>query len=114
MKNRERKLNLAYITSMKHGLSAFNYREIEGLTKLGLNIILFPTKYGTGPYMPTKGWDCYIYNPYKVLLKQTFFFLGNPIKYVKILAEAVRSKSLMDMVIAFDFASWNGSVHRVP
>jgi glycosyltransferase involved in cell wall biosynthesis len=31
--------------------------------------------------------------------------MRNPIKYVKILAEAVRSKSLMDMVIAFDFAS---------
>lgn len=99
------KLNLAYITSMKHGLSAFNYRELEELTKLGLNIFLFPTKYGTGPYMPKKNWDCYVYNPYKVLFKQFFFFMRNPIKYVKILAEAVKSKSLMDMVIAFDFAN---------
>lgn len=105
MKNREGKWNLAYITSMKHGLSAFNYREIDELTKLGLNISLFPTKYGTGPYMPQKTWDCYVYRPYKVLLKQIVFFMRNPIKYVKILAEAVRSKSLMDMVIAFDFAS---------
>jgi glycosyltransferase involved in cell wall biosynthesis len=105
MKNRKQKLNVAYITSMKHGLPAFNYRELEELTKLGLNISLFPTKYGKGPYMPKKDWDCYIYNPYKVLFKQFFFFMRNPIKYVKILAEAVRSKSLMDMVIGFDFAS---------
>jgi glycosyltransferase involved in cell wall biosynthesis len=105
MKNREQKLNLAYITSMKHGLSAFNYREIEELTKRGVNVFLFPTKYGTGPYMPTKDQECYVYKPYKVLLKQSFFFMRNPIKYSKIVAEAIKSKSLMDMVIAFDFAS---------
>jgi glycosyltransferase involved in cell wall biosynthesis len=105
MKNREKKWNLAYITSMKHGLSAFNYREIEELTKLGRNIFLFPTKYDKGLYMPKKSWNCYVYSPYKILFKQIFFFIKTPIKYIKLLAEAVRSKSLMDMVIAYDFAN---------
>ena len=105
MENKEQKLNLAYITSMKRGISAFNYREIDELTKHGLNISLFPTKYSTGPYMPKKSWNCYVYSPYKVLLKQSFFFMRNPIIYIKLLSEAIKSKSLMDMVIAFDFAS---------
>jgi glycosyltransferase involved in cell wall biosynthesis len=105
MKNRKQKLNVAYIISMKRGLAAFNYREIDELIKLGLNIILFPTKYDKGLYMPKKNWDCYVYSPYKVLLKQTFFFIRNPIKYVKLFTEAMRSKSLMDMVIAYDFAN---------
>lgn len=105
MGKRDGQLKVAYLTSMKLGLSAFNYREIEELRKLGLNIFLFPTKYGTGPYMPTKDQECYICSPYKVLLKQIFFFIKNPIKYIKLLAEAIRSKSLMDMVIAYDFAN---------
>jgi glycosyltransferase involved in cell wall biosynthesis len=105
MGDKEHKLNLAYITSMKHGLSAFNYREIEELTNLGINIFLFPTKYGKGPYMPKKSWEYYVYRSRKVLFKQIFFFLTNPIRYVKLFAEAIKSKSLMDMIIAYDFAN---------
>ena len=39
MKDREQKLNLAYITSKIHGLSAFNNRVIDELIKLGMSVL---------------------------------------------------------------------------
>lgn len=100
------KTNVAYILSMKRtGLDAFNYREMRELINHGLNISIFPTKYNVGPYMPEEEWDCYIYNPIKVVLKQPFFFLNNPKQYLRLLCESFKTKSLIDFLIANEFAN---------
>ena len=97
-------MNIAYIISIKQGMESFVYREIEELIKEGLNIILFPTKYKKGVYMPKPDWDCYVYNPVIVILKQLFYLIKSPVKYMKLLLYALRTNSILDFLIGFDFA----------
>lgn len=99
-------LNVAYIVSMRNGLSSFTYREIVGLINNGLKITIFPTKYYTGPYMPNdENMDTYLYNPVYTMLKQLFFFMVlSPARYLKLANIAIRTKSLIDFLIGTDFA----------
>jgi hypothetical protein len=39
MGKRDGQLKVAYLTSLKLGLSAFNYREIEELRKIGIRVL---------------------------------------------------------------------------
>lgn len=89
---------------MRKGMNRFIYREINELMKMGLNITLFPTKYAKGPYMSENTWGIHIYNPFTVILHQLLFFIENPIKYVQLLSETVRNRSLIDLLIAIDFS----------
>jgi len=97
-------MKIGYIISIRKGMNSFIYREIDELIKSGLEVVLFPTKYNKGLYMPKDNWDCYIYNPFLVLLKQPLFFVKNPSQYLNLFYEAIKTKSLMDFVIGFDFA----------
>ena len=98
--------NIGYILSMQvGGLLHFHYREIEELINSGINITIFPTKYSEGPYMPKKDWDCYVYHPLSVLLKQPkYFFTIGPSKYVRLFFEAIKSNSIIEFMIACDFS----------
>ena len=98
--------NVGYILSMQvGGLLHFHYREIEELINSGINITIFPTKYSEGPYMPKKGWDCYVYRPLSVLLKQPkYFFTIGPSKYVRLFFEAIKSNSIIEFMLACDFS----------
>lgn len=90
---------------MKNGVQSFVFSEIEALKENSLKILLFPTKYNEGPYMPKKDWYCYVYKPFFVILKQPLFLIKNPFCYIKLLMEALRTKSLIDFAIGFDFAN---------
>lgn len=98
-------MNIAYIISIKQGMESFIHREIEELTKTGIKIILFPTKYNVGIYMPKPDWDCYIYNPILVILRHPVYFIKSPHRYLKMLLFAIRTHSLMDFLIGCDFAN---------
>ena len=106
MKNHKSELNVAYIISMmRPGLESFNFREIDELVKSGLNIILFTTKYSKGVYMPKPNWDYYVYNPLLVIIKQLVYLIKSPRKYLNLFLFAVKTRSLLDFVIGFDFAN---------
>lgn len=98
-------LNVAYIVSMKSGLLSFHYREIDELTKNGLKITIFPTKYHPGVYMPNERMHIYRYSPIYTILKQPFFLFQKPINYLKLLVFAIKTRSLPDFLIGFDFAN---------
>lgn len=98
-------MTIAYIISIKNGVLSFVFSEIEALEGGGLKILLFPTKYNEGPYMPKKDWYCYVYKPFFVILKQPLFLIKSPFCYIKLLMEALRTKSLIDFAIGFDFAN---------
>lgn len=96
--------NIAHIISMPHGLEAWTFREIEALTEDDINITIFPTRYASGPYMPKQDWDCYRFNKWLVILRQPLWLIRFPALYVSLLFEAIRTGSLRDFLLGFDFA----------
>jgi glycosyltransferase involved in cell wall biosynthesis len=98
-------MKIGYVISIRTGMDSFVYREVDELIKMGLEIALFPTKYNKGVYMPKEIWDYYIYHPFLVLIKQPLFFVKSPLHYLKLFYESIKTKSLLDFIIAFDFAT---------
>lgn len=96
-------LRIAYIVSVRRGISSFTYREINELIYEDLEITLFPTKYKTGPYMPNDNMDVYKYHPVFTIVVQLLFFL-NPIRYIKAFITAIGTRSFIDFLIAVDFS----------
>lgn len=90
---------------MKSGLLSFHYREIDELIKNGIKITIFPTKYHPGVYMPNERMHIYRYSPNNAILKQPFFLIQNPLNYLKLLAFAIKTGSLLDFLIGCDFAN---------
>jgi colanic acid/amylovoran biosynthesis glycosyltransferase len=99
-----RRLHVAYIISMKGGIRAWVYREVDELVKSGMQITLFPTKLSQGVYELRPEWGLYAYKPINVMLRQPYYFARQPALYLDLLRVALRTKSLVDFVIAFDFA----------
>jgi hypothetical protein len=99
-----RKLGVAYIVSMKQSMDAWTYREVENLLKTDMHITLFPTKYGSGPYEPKEDWDCYRYNPWLVLMRQPIYLIRRPLAYMSMLFEAFQTRTLVNFLLAADFA----------
>ncbi len=94
---------VAYIVSMQHGLDTWTFRELEALED-ALSIHVFPLRYGNGPYMPKPDWYCHRFRPWRIAVQQPWRFLRQPRRYVRLLAEAVRTRSVTDLLLAFDFA----------
>lgn len=86
------------------GLAGFNYREIMEMRRLGVDIFLFITKYKNGPYMPPNDIPVHSARSVKTMLSQPKLFLLTPFSYLKLLNEAVRTKTLVDFFIAQDWA----------
>lgn len=102
---KEPKTKVAYILSMaKRGIPAFTYREIEILMDSGIEISIFPLKYRPGPYMPKPEWYCYVYSTLLAMLRQPLHFLRRPVKYIKLLALSIRTRTIAEFAIAMDFA----------
>jgi len=89
---------------MKSGLAAFNYKEVQELINLGVDITVFPTKYNEGPYMVPEGAGLERYNKPLIPPKQLGYFVTHPVLYSKLLKEATSTHTLLDMMIAWDFA----------
>jgi glycosyltransferase involved in cell wall biosynthesis len=99
-------MHIGVIASMKKGLEHFVYRELRAFTALGCSISLFPTKYRTGLYNAMKEWRLYRWHPLSVILWQPYLFLRAPIRYLRILWEALSTNALVDFILASYFA-WN-------
>jgi len=106
-------MKLAYILSMKTGLHHFHYKEIDELAKRGFKIKIFPTKYSEGLYKPKNGWEFYKYKKINLILKQPFYLIKKPKKYLSLLFEAIRSNTLINMLLAFDFSENMKDIDRI-
>ncbi len=98
-------LKIGVLASMKNGLEHFIYREIDYLARDGASISLFPTKFNRGLYNAHKEWELHTWNPIHVMLMQPYFFIKSPVKYLRILWEALSYKSFVDFAVAFYLSS---------
>ena len=96
---------LGYITSMATGgLAGFNFKEIVELNQLGVQIVLFVTKYRPGPYMAPAGVTTYRISALHSLLELCRSALFSPVTTARILFSAVQTGCLMDAFIAYSWA----------
>jgi colanic acid/amylovoran biosynthesis glycosyltransferase len=89
---------------MQKGMDRWTFREIEALAEERIRISIFPTKCETGPYMPKPDWDCYVFKKWLVGLRQAWWLGKSPFTYIRLLFEALRTSSLVDFLLACDFA----------
>ena len=94
-------LKLAYITSMvTGGLAGFNYRELSEMSKIGVSVDLFVTKYEKGPYMPPPGVRLHRVVKWEIIWSQLVYLFKSPIRYLKLLGEGISTRTYSDFFIA--------------
>ncbi len=98
-----KQMRVAAIASMKQGLEHFVFRELMFLHEHGFAVSLFPTKYQSGLYNPKDGWAVHYWKPLAVVLSNVLGFLRAPLLYVRLLAEALSTRSVVDVLFAWDF-----------
>lgn len=86
------------------GLEPFVYREMEELKKLGLDIVIFLTKYNQGPYTPKRDWKYYKISKIPIIAKQPLYFFRNPNSYFLLFIESIKSRCLIDFLISEYYA----------
>jgi len=97
--NAPRPLTVAYIVPMGDGLHSFVYREIRELLSMGVNVHLFPTKTGPGPYEPSASWPVHSARPLAVVAANVRRLVRCPKRYTKALTEAVVAGALVDFAL---------------
>ncbi len=95
---------IAYIVSMRAGLEAFIYREIEALYEKGYRITLFATKFTAGDvYSPKREWPYYATPVWRLALELPYLFLKMLLR-PGLLLEALRDRGIIDLIFATKFA----------
>ena len=95
---------IAYVVSMRAGLEAFIYREVDALYEKGYSITLFATKYQEGDvYSPKKNWPHFSVAKLSLALQLPWLLLKMFMK-PGLLIEAIKDKGLVDLIFATKFA----------
>lgn len=95
---------VAYIVSMGSGLEAFIYRELEALEEMGIEVVLFATKFAAHDvYSPKSHWK-YVTAPLLTLILQAPLLALRAIARPSLLAEAIRDGGLVDLMFALRYA----------
>ncbi len=97
-------VRIGVIANMKTGLEHFVYRELVFLAAQGFAISLFPTRYNKGLYHPPNDWRLHIWKAWLVALLQPYFFLRAPVRYIRLLLEAIKFSAYVDFALAWYFA----------
>jgi len=98
-------MNVAYIVSIGKGLESFIYREIEEMTKRGINIVLFATKYSADDiFSPKKEWKVNQLNMASIGLSFCLTLFTRPFMTVGLVTSALKSKTIVELLIAFYYA----------
>jgi colanic acid/amylovoran biosynthesis glycosyltransferase len=95
---------VAYVVSMKSGLPAWNFREIDILSRNGTDIWLYPTKFTSGANMPRPEWRVRRPNVLRTLLAQPKAFFSNPGSYIELLLLALRMRTPVEFLLAQDYS----------
>ena len=85
-------------------MAAWNYREIDILSRNGVEVRIYPTQMQMGPYMPKPEW--YVGKPsvLKAVCAQPAAFLRSPGKYVRLLRLAVRMRTVPEFLLGQYFS----------
>jgi len=93
-------LKVAYVVSMAMGLQSFVYREVRELLSLGVIVHLFPTKAGSGPYLPDADWPVHRPTVRSIGMAHFRLFIADSQTYLEVLFEALRRGALVDFLLA--------------
>ncbi len=96
---------IALITSMKHGLTQFIFRDIQALVAKQNRVKIFTLHNETGLYNPLPEWEVIPISRWALILRQLQFSLMKPAKYLHLLTIALGSHSLVDFFVAVYFAN---------
>lgn len=95
---------IAYIVAIGAGLESFVYREVDAITNMGQEIILFATKYVKGDvYSPKDNWKCYYLSLFSLLFQLPWLLFKSLLKPA-LLIEAIKTKSLIDLIFALKYS----------
>jgi colanic acid/amylovoran biosynthesis glycosyltransferase len=97
-------MHIGVIASMKKGLEHFIYREISYLEGNGARISLFPTKYQPGLYNAKASWSMCQWRLFQVILAQPWFLIRSPVRYLRLLGEAIALGAVADCLLAWYFS----------
>ena len=98
-------MKIAYIVFAGKGLESFVYREIDELTKKGLNITIYTTRYKKGDiYSPKRNWLVEKINLLKIFPSLLFWIFFKPATTFNLLINSFRYKTSIELFIAFDYA----------
>ncbi len=98
-------VRVAYIINMSMpGMSAWTHREVDILTRGGMEISIYPLKVTEGFYMPRPEWHWYHSGRARTLAVQIPAFLSAPVKYLRLLSTAVKMRSVTEFLLAWDFS----------
>ena len=103
-KKGNKNMKIAYIVSIGKGLESFIYREIEEMTKRGMEIILFATKYSANDiFSPKKEWKVNKLNMLSIGVSFLTGLISKPITTLKLLKSALASNTVVELLIALDY-----------
>lgn len=95
---------VGYVVPVGKGLDSFVYREIEQLTKMGLDIVLFSTKYKKHDvFSPKPEWPCFVLSPMLLLLLSPLIALKACLR-PHLLWHAIRYGALVELAFALHYA----------
>lgn len=100
----ELKVHVGVFASLKKGFEHFIYREVTLLERLGAGISVYPTKFASGLYPPRPSWTVQRWTTLSLFLGNVLQLIRSPGKYTGLLLEALGHNSLVDFVVAADFA----------
>lgn len=93
-------MKIAFITSMKYGLSQFIFRDIEALMTREHEVRLFTLRHTKGLYNPRPDWKVVPLSWWRLIFHQPWFFIRNPGLSMRLLHTALSTGSLIDLAIA--------------
>lgn len=99
-------MKIALITSMKYGLTQFILRDIEALIKRGHQVKLFTLRNMRGLYNPLPEWEVVSLSAWHIMLSMLTFLIRKPRMFVHLLKTALRTRSLIDLIIAINFVNY--------
>ena len=100
-----RQLRVTVIATAKRGLESFVYGDLEYLERSGCHFDLCPTKQGPGLYPPKPSWSFRRWHPAVVVAMQPLYWARWPVRYSRLLLEAIRFRALPELALAWHFSS---------
>lgn len=101
----KKSIKSAYIVAMSNGLESFVFREIEETIKQGIDVTLFATTYKSGDiFSPKKQWKFEVINYAKIIFSFLYYLIHKPLNTCSLIIESIRFKSLVELLIAFDYS----------
>ena len=98
-----RPLKIAFITSMKDGLTQFIFRDIDALDRKGHQVRILTLLQRKGLYNPLPHWEVNSINWALLLFRNLLYVVQHPLTYIGLVRTAVQTGTLADLSIAIHF-----------